>query len=146
MGVVVSIYPAKMVYKRFVEVGRVVLINYGPLAGKLAVVVNIVDQQRVQIDGPAHNVKRQIINLKRVSLTDLKIDIHTSERRTSLINAWNKANIQGAWEKTSWSQNLAAKARRVEMTDFDRFKLMKARKRRSYVIRSETNRLIKEAK
>ena len=31
-------------FKRFVEVGRVVLINYGPEAGKLATVIDIVDQ------------------------------------------------------------------------------------------------------
>jgi ribosomal protein L14E/L6E/L27E len=35
-------------YKRFVEIGRVVLISYGPLTGKLATVVDVVDQNRVR--------------------------------------------------------------------------------------------------
>jgi large subunit ribosomal protein L14e len=36
-----------MGFTRFVEVGRVALINYGPDAGKLCVILEIVDQKRV---------------------------------------------------------------------------------------------------
>lgn len=35
-------------FKRFVEVGRVVLINQGEFAGKLAVVVEIIDHNKVR--------------------------------------------------------------------------------------------------
>jgi large subunit ribosomal protein L14e len=35
-------------FTRFVEVGRVVLINYGPDAGKLATIIEIVDGKRVR--------------------------------------------------------------------------------------------------
>jgi len=38
---------AKQVYSRFVEVGRVVLINYGEDAGKLALILDVIDQNRV---------------------------------------------------------------------------------------------------
>lgn len=34
-------------FTRFVEVGRVVLINFGPDAGKLATIIDIVDGKRV---------------------------------------------------------------------------------------------------
>ena len=34
-------------YKRFVEIGRVVLINDGPDRGKLCVIIDIVDQRKV---------------------------------------------------------------------------------------------------
>lgn len=34
-------------FKRFVEVGRVVLVNDGPSAGKLAVIAEIIDHNRV---------------------------------------------------------------------------------------------------
>ena len=37
----------KVLYKRFAEVGRVVLIQYGPNVGKLATIIDIVDQNRV---------------------------------------------------------------------------------------------------
>jgi len=36
------------VFTRFVEVGRVVLINYGPDNGKLATIIDVVDAKRVR--------------------------------------------------------------------------------------------------
>jgi len=32
----------------YVEIGRVVVVNYGELAGKLAVIIDVVDQARVR--------------------------------------------------------------------------------------------------
>ena len=40
------------VYKRFVEIGRVALINDGPDQGKLCVIVDVVDQRRVSRPAP----------------------------------------------------------------------------------------------
>lgn len=34
-------------YKRFIEIGRVALINDGPDRGKLCVIIDVVDQRRV---------------------------------------------------------------------------------------------------
>ncbi|KAF3571474.1 hypothetical protein F2Q69_00060383 [Brassica cretica] len=36
-----------MVFKRYVEIGRVALVNYGKDHGKLVVIVDVVDQNRV---------------------------------------------------------------------------------------------------
>jgi hypothetical protein len=36
-----------MPFKRYVEIGRVALINYGPEAGQLTTIVDIIDQNRV---------------------------------------------------------------------------------------------------
>ena len=35
-------------YKRFVEIGRVALINEGPDQGKLCVIIDVIDQRRVR--------------------------------------------------------------------------------------------------
>ncbi len=43
-----TVYHETQTFTRFVEVGRVVLINYGPDAGKLATVIDIVDSKRVR--------------------------------------------------------------------------------------------------
>jgi len=40
-------------YRRFAEIGRVVLINYGPEAGKLATIVDIIDHTQVRCLAPA---------------------------------------------------------------------------------------------
>lgn len=34
-------------FTRFVEIGRVALVNYGPDEGKLAVIIDVLDQNRV---------------------------------------------------------------------------------------------------
>jgi large subunit ribosomal protein L14e len=38
-----------MPFKRFVEVGRVALVNFGPDAGRLCTIIDIVDAKRVSI-------------------------------------------------------------------------------------------------
>lgn len=47
MGFSTSQVQAPSTFKRFVEVGRVVLVNDGPFAGKLAVIAEIIDHNRV---------------------------------------------------------------------------------------------------
>jgi len=38
----------EMPFSRYVEIGRVALVNYGPEAGTLVVIVDVVDQNRVR--------------------------------------------------------------------------------------------------
>lgn len=38
-----------MPFKRYVEIGRVALVNYGPDCGKLVVISDVVDQNRVRL-------------------------------------------------------------------------------------------------
>lgn len=40
---------SKPTFKRFVEVGRIVLLNQGPYANKLATIVEIIDHNRVSL-------------------------------------------------------------------------------------------------
>ncbi len=54
-----------MPFKKFVEIGRVAYINAGPEAGKIAAIVNVIDQNRVLVDGPTSGVRRQV-SLKSV--------------------------------------------------------------------------------
>ncbi len=68
-----------------VNLGRVVYVNYGPLAGKLAVVVDIINGSKVVIDGPGLGVERQMISNKRLTLTAFRIpDIVRGEKQKSL--------------------------------------------------------------
>ena len=80
-----------MGFTRFVEVGRVALINYGPDAGKLCTIVDIVDQKKVLIDGPQQEtgVHRQTMLLKRLSLTDIVVTgLGKGMRQKGLVAAW----------------------------------------------------------
>ncbi|KAG5458809.1 MAG: 60S ribosomal protein L14e, partial [Olpidium bornovanus] len=57
-------------FKRTVEVGRVVLLNHGPYAGKLAVIVEIIDHNRVGVFQPLKAeadvvLKQELIPVRR---------------------------------------------------------------------------------
>ena len=73
-----------MAFTRFVEVGRVVLINFGAYNGKLAVIVEIINTNRVLLEGPTTGVRRHEISLRRVSLTDVKIEIPRGVKSAAL--------------------------------------------------------------
>merc|ERR1719291_240901 len=124
-------------YTRFVEPGRLALITYGPCAGKMCTVVDIVDQKRVVVDGPeaVTGVVRHMMPVKRLSLTDLKATVPKGAREKTLKLALDKDDIMGKWAATSWAKKLKVKETRLAMTDFDRFKLMVAKKKRAAVVK-----------
>lgn len=120
-------------YQRYAQIGRVVLINYGPEAGKLATIVDILDQNLALIDGPANltGVKRQVINFKWLQLTDLKasgtvegktVAVGRNARQKTLTKVWKALDIQGKWNKSTWGKKVAAKVAKANSTDLDRFK------------------------
>ena len=111
-------------FKRFVEIGRVALVNYGKDYGKLVVIVDVIDQTRVNpfsnfssffifnqshlndflkmcalfvfclqalVDAP--DLERIPINFKRLSLTDIKIDIKRVPKKKDLIKAMEAAGL-----------------------------------------------------
>jgi len=116
------------------EVGRVVLINYGPEKGKLAVVIDIVDQNKCLIDCPPTGVARQVISFSRIALTDFTIDIQFNARQKTINKAWKAADMDAKWEATSWAKKLASQKKRASLTDFDRFKVMVAKKQKAEII------------
>jgi len=130
-----------MVFKRYVEVGRVVLVNYGPDAGKLATIIDVVDSNKCLIDGPSSGVSRQVISFGRIALTDYTIDISRSAGTKDITAAWSDADVQAKWDASSWAKKLSAKAKRATLSDFDRFKVMVARKQRSAIIAKKMKEL-----
>eukprot|EP00252_Welwitschia_mirabilis_P027297 TRINITY_DN9330_c0_g1_i1.p1 TRINITY_DN9330_c0_g1~~TRINITY_DN9330_c0_g1_i1.p1 ORF type:complete len:138 (-),score=29.90 TRINITY_DN9330_c0_g1_i1:398-811(-) len=130
-----------MPFKRYVEIGRVALINYGPDYGKLVVIVDVVDQNRALVDAP--DMVRCQMNFKRLSLTDIKIDIPRIPKKKVLIEAMETAEVQKRWESSKWGRKLIVRKRRAELNDFERFKVMVARIKRGAQIRRELNKLKK---
>ena len=125
-----------MPFKRYMEVGRVVLINYGPEAGKLATVIDIVDQNKCLIDGPEEltGVSRQVISFTRIALTDFHVKIQRNARQKTLKKYWAEADVLAKWEASSWAKKLAAKKKRASLSDFARFKVMVAKKQKAEII------------
>mmetsp|Transcript_14945 Transcript_14945/g.25953 ORF Transcript_14945/g.25953 Transcript_14945/m.25953 type:complete len:138 (+) Transcript_14945:110-523(+) len=133
-----------MGFKRFVELGRVVLVEYGPDVNKLAVIVDVLDQNKCQIDGPTTGVRRVLINYKRLALTDLKVEGVTRGIKTAELKALlDKDDIVAKFKATTWGRKMENKRKREAMNDFDRFKLMVAKKEKSRRIAKEFKKLKK---
>jgi large subunit ribosomal protein L14e len=120
------------------------MIAYGPDEGKLCVIVDVVEQTRALVDGPCSGVKRQAISFKWLALTSIVIKIAPSQRSGGIRKAWEKADVNGQWEKTAWAKRLADKERRRSMTDFDRFKLKIAKQMKRTVVKSKVKKLKKD--
>mmetsp|Transcript_15932 Transcript_15932/g.19124 ORF Transcript_15932/g.19124 Transcript_15932/m.19124 type:complete len:133 (-) Transcript_15932:55-453(-) len=130
-----------MPFTRYAEVGRIVLVNYGPESGKIATIVDIVDQNKCLIDGPESGVARQVIPFSRIALTDLTVKIQRNARAKTLKAAWAEAETTTKWEATSWAKKLSMKKKRATLTDFDRFKVMVAKKQKSAIIAKKMEEL-----
>nr|XP_023919990.1 60S ribosomal protein L14-1 [Quercus suber]POF00758.1 60s ribosomal protein l14-1 [Quercus suber] len=132
-----------MPFRRFVEIGRVALVNYGKEYGRLVVIVDIVDQNRALVDAP--DMVRTQMNLKRLSLTDIKIDIKRVPKKKTLVEAMENADVKNKWESSSWGRKLIVQKRRASLNDFDRFKIMLAKIKRAGIVRQELAKLKKES-
>ncbi|TDL22524.1 hypothetical protein BD410DRAFT_206624 [Rickenella mellea] len=118
-------------FKRFVEVGRVVLLKSGPSAGKIAVIAEIIDHNRAIIDGPTTSVPRQSYPYRHLTLTPLVLGKLPRAAGTGVVRKQLEADgIVEKWEKSSWAKKLASVEQRRTLNDFQRFGVMLAKKQR----------------
>ena len=120
-----------MVFKRFVEVGRVIIINYGPLTGKLAIIVDILTTTKVLVQGLKGGVRRQELSLRRVTLTDYKVDIKRGAKKEEVFKAVDAAKLEDQFKKSTFHKKVESRQKRANLTDFDRFKVMRLRQKRA---------------
>ena len=132
-----------MVYKKFVELGRVVFIAQGPHQGKIAGIVDVVDQNRLLIAGPLTNVPCHVINIKHIQLTKFHVKVNSLCKDVvgCIKRWWKKNDINEKWNESTWAKNLALKARKATLTDFERFTARMLKQKRNRIIRKEMVKL-----
>lgn len=116
---------------KLVEVGRVVLIDRGLYAGKLATIVEIIDHKRALIDGPKTQVPRHSVSLAHLTLTDLVIEkLPRAAGQTAVAKAWEKSEIDAKWTASDKAKAIARTTRRAQLSDFERFQVRVLKKQR----------------
>ena len=125
-------------YNRFVQVGRVARINYGPLEGKLATIVDIITDKRVLIDG--EGITRQSIPIRRLQLTKEVLKVGRGIRSGKLSKIIAKENVQKKFDESAIGQSYRNQARRQQLTDFERFKVLALRRRLSKLVRARQDK------
>ena len=134
-----------MVFRRFVEVGRVIIVNYGPLCGKLAVIVDILTTTKVLIQGLKGGIKRQEISLRRVTLTDYKLDIKRGAKEAEVFKAIDDYKLEDKFKASNIYKKNELRKTRANLTDFDRFKVMRLRQKRAVLRHKVINGLNNKA-
>lgn len=124
-----------MGYNKFVQVGRVARINYGPLEGKLATIVDIVTDKRVLVDG--EGIQRQVIPISRLQLTRQVLKLGRGARTGAVRKIIAKENVAQTFAKTTLGKHYANQQRRENLTDFERFKVLVLRRRLSKLLRAK---------
>jgi large subunit ribosomal protein L14e len=125
-----------MPYKQFIEIGRLALIAFGPLADQLAVVVDIVDGSRVLIDVPNSSEPRQVIPIKRLKLTDIVVPLGRAADQETVQQAIDADGALAKWNTTKWAQRLAIAKAKSGLTDFQRFKYAKLVAKRADIVKA----------
>merc|ERR1719450_1675272 len=68
--------------------------------------------------------------VRRLSLTDFKAKMPRGAREKTLKKALEADDVMKKWSDTAWGKKLKMKETRAKMSDFERFKLYKAKKNR----------------
>ena len=113
------------------------MIKYGENYGKVAVIVDIVDDNRVLMDGPTTGIAREIYPVKHIALTGLKFDLFKGARTGTVKKAADKFDLENKWNETTWAKKIARKNTRANLTDFERFTVMVQRKRKAFLLRQK---------
>merc|ERR1712241_579732 len=85
-----------------------------------------IDQNKVLIDGPTTGVSRQASRLK----VTFPFNSSTKVVRGQL----ESAKIAETWASSNWAKRLATREIRANLSDFDRFKLRKAKAQRNKIL------------
>ena len=116
--------------ERYVEIGRMVLISFGPSQGKFGIIIDILDKNRYLIDGP---LGRQIINSKRLKISKIKIKIGRSINSRKINEILRSQGLIKQWEMSKWMQKKKKIEKIEKMNDFEKFKYMLGKKMNRHI-------------
>jgi len=135
-------------FHRYVQIGRVAVINYGPDYGKLCTIVDIIDHNRVLVDGPVNvtGIPRQQYNLRRLAITGLRMKISKGIRQKALTKALKDNKILEKWTKSSWGRKITARKNKDNLNDFQRFVVFLAKAKRNHLVTKKVKELVVKKK
>ena len=73
------------------------MLSQGPDAGKIAAIVNVIDQNRVLIDGPTSGVSRQEYPLKQLELTPIRVKFAFNARTRVVRKEMEAGKVTLVW-------------------------------------------------
>ena len=127
-----------MSFTQFVEIGRLCVISFGPLADELAIIVDIIDDKRVLVDVVSKQGEpRQMIPVRRIRLTDFTARIERAAPVADVAKIVSDEQVIAKFQATKWAKRLAAQKAKLAMNDFQRFKYAKLAAKRDELVKAE---------
>ncbi|CXI51064.1 60S ribosomal protein L14, putative [Plasmodium berghei] len=119
----------KLLFNRYVEPGRLCLIEYGPYAGKLCFIVDIITITRVIVDGAGiTGVPKTIMPIKRLKLLKQRVKISANSKTGLLRKEVDKSKVLDEFNKSNLGKKIMIKQKRDLATDYERFQIYYANK------------------
>ncbi|VTZ66475.1 60S ribosomal protein L14, putative [Plasmodium chabaudi chabaudi] len=119
----------KLLFNRYVEPGRLCLIEYGPYAGKLCFIVDIITITRVIVDGAGiTGVPKTIMPIKRLKLLKQRVKINANAKTGMLKKEVEKSKVLEEFNKSNLGKKIMIKKKRDKATDYERFQIYYASK------------------
>ena len=84
------------------------------------------------IDGPTTGVARCVYPVKRLSLTNFKLDLFKGARTGTVRKAVESFGLEKKFADSARGKKIAQRTRRANLNDFERFHVALLRKQRSY--------------
>ena len=106
-------------------IGKIVSITYGSSAGKIGVIIDIIDEKKCLIDGPCG---RQIISMKRLEFTNHKINVKKKISSKKIHQKFLKNHILNTWYSSLKGKKVLKKNLKLKFSDFENFKFMVGKK------------------
>merc|ERR1712112_99913 len=112
--------------------------------GKIATVVDVINQNRALIEGPG--ISRQSMNIKNLYLTKLKVKINHSAKSSIVKKAWEEGEVSKKFEASGWGQRIKKATIRANLSDFEKFKVNKRKVQRKRLVNQQVNKAAKKGK
>ena len=91
----------------------------------------ILTTTKLLVQGVKGGARRQELSLNRVTLTDEKIDIPRNAKTQVVAKALVDNKVEEKIKKSKYGQKQELRKLRANLTDFDRFKVMRLRQKRA---------------
>nr|CAG4715001.1 unnamed protein product [Naegleria fowleri] len=135
--------PSHLFDKLLVQIGRACTPLYGANQGKLLVIVDVLDANRVLVQG--QDIPRQVVSTGDIQLVDAVAKITNKSTTEEVAKALSSSDMQNALLNTSGVKKALKQQKRKSLNDFDRVKVQILKKKKNALLREKLNALVQKS-
>ncbi|EFC41501.1 large subunit ribosomal protein L14 [Naegleria gruberi] len=134
--------PSKLFSQLLVQIGRPVVFSSGANKGKLAVIVDILDANRVLVEG--EQIPRHIACTGDIQLVNALAAVTSASTTEEVVKAAQSSEVQSAYLASPLVKLHLKRVKRQNLTDFDRVKVQILKKKKNALIREKLSALVQK--